>query len=34
VLEENHRLGTPNAFSRNGKLYYEFSAQNADITQE
>ncbi len=30
--EENRRLGIPNAFSRNGRIYYELP--NGEITQE
>lgn len=32
VLEENRRLGIPNVFSRNGRIYYELP--NGEITQE
>ncbi len=30
--EENRRLGIPNAYSRNGKLYFELP--NGEITEE
>ena len=30
--KENHRLGLPNIFSRNGKVYFEYP--NGTITQE
>lgn len=30
--EENRRLGIPNAYSRNGRTYYELP--NGEITQE
>jgi hypothetical protein len=32
ALEENRRLGIPNVFSRNGKLYYELP--NGEITTQ
>jgi hypothetical protein len=32
VQEENRRLGIPNAYSRNGRIYYELP--NGEITQE
>lgn len=32
ALERNRRLGIPNVFSRNGRIYYELP--NGEITQE